>query len=69
MIVVNGAELKRRLAEKNIRAYDLQKKYGLGHAAFKKAVNSEIVGMNAVGIFCDAIGCQPEDILMKVKDA
>lgn len=69
MIVVNRSEILKRMAEKNIKAADLWKKYGLGYITFKKAISGEVVGMKAIGVFCEALKCQPEDILMKVKDA
>ena len=69
MIVVNGAEILKRMADMKVKASDLYKEYGLSYVTFKKATSGEIVGMNAIGSFCAALKCQPEDILMKVKDA
>lgn len=69
MIVVNKAEIERLMAQKGIRIRGL-KEYGISYPGYMGLIsNNPEANLNTVGKLCKALGCQPCDILMRVKDA
>lgn len=70
MIVVNKAEVERLMVEKGVTRYTLLKEYGMTYVTFNNIVTGGTnVSMHSIDILCDALKCQPSDILMKVKNA
>lgn len=69
MIVVNRAEVERLMVEKNVTRYDLLKTYKMSYITFNDVITgNRNVSMKSVGVLCDALNCQPKDILMKVDE-
>lgn len=69
MIVVNRAEVERLMIEKGVTVNQLLTNYGMTYVTFNRMMEGESnFGIKKVGILCDALGCQPCDILIKVKN-
>ena len=70
MIVVNKAEVERRMVEKDLKVYHLRKISGMTALTYKNTINNvNDTKLSVIEKLCDALECQPSDILMKVKDA
>ena len=67
MIVVNKAEVERLMIEKGVSKYTFLKKYNMQYTTFYNVIEGK-ASIRLIGVFCDALGCQPCDILTRVKD-
>ena len=69
MIVVNKAEIERRMAELGLRRIDLTRRFGISQSGYNSLMSgNRNSGLRIVLKFCEALQCQPSDILMKVKN-
>lgn len=69
MIVVNRAEVERLMVENNVTRNTLLKNYGMTYVTFDNIMNNkQETSMKSIGVLCDALKCQPEDILIRVKN-
>ena len=69
MIVVNKAEVERLMIEKDIRINDLRKSQGMTYTTYVNMLdNKKGTSLRSVIMLCEALHCQPKDILLKVPN-
>jgi DNA-binding Xre family transcriptional regulator len=61
--IVSYQKLFDIMAIRNIKKIDLRTKYGLHSATVNRLVNNKSVNIEVIAILCDALRCQPGDIL------